>query len=198
MGGLKSIVFTVLLAAAVGVGVIAVIAHFIEPGGSMFGSVRPLAGGAIAGAGAADVSPGDAAANGTVVKQASLPLQDGVTLEALIVLGPRATTAGGAEQRLLVAHFDFRKAGFSLQSAYLHATVPAGDRGRRGTGTEFDTHLAGRSAATLLGASAEVAAPYAEPAKSPFYSCNLDPRSGLTWGEIASEGDLALTVSQEP
>jgi len=198
MGGLKSIVFTTLLAAACGVGVVAVVAHYVEPGGSLFGASDPpvqltpdtpmqRAGGVVA------------LTNGCVVKQASLPLADGVILEAFVVLGPRAAASvGSAEHRILVATYDFRLHGFGLQSAQLWGSVPVDDRGRRGTGVEFDVHLAGRSAATLLGASTEVAAPYVEAHKSPFYSANLDPRSGLSWGEVANEADLVLTVSQEP
>ncbi len=223
MSGLKSIVFTTLLAAACGVGVVALVAHTVDPDGPLFmatgspalpeASVRGAGGaGGTPGPGGVTV-PGGASAlggagampgggmtigNGCVVKQASLPLEDGVTLEAFIVLGPSSAPAPGSPaQRLLVAAYDFRLHGFSLQSAQLWTTVAADDRGRRGTGTEFDLHLAGRSAAALLGAGADVVTPYAAVRKSPFYGAQLDPRSGLTWGEIASDADLVLTVSQQ-
>ena len=197
MSGLRSIVITTALAAAVGVGVVAVVAHYVEPDGSLFGAEAdaqpPQDAGTLSGGAAAP------SAQGFVVKQASMPLGDGVTLDAFIVLGSRVSAVvGGAEQRQLVATFTYRLHGFSLQSTQVYGTVPVGDRGRRGAGLEFDLNLAGRSAATLLGSTPEVAAPYAAARKSPFYGANLDPRAGLTWGEVANENDLVLTVSQEP
>ncbi|HTE06435.1 MAG TPA: hypothetical protein VK824_09580 [Planctomycetota bacterium] len=199
MSGFRSIVFTTGLAVAVGVGVVAVVAHYVEPDGSMFGDVGDAASAATGASARADGSARAPSAQGFVVKHASVPLADGVTLEAFIALGPGAApAAGGAEQRQLVATFDYRLRGFSLQSTQLYGSVAAADNGRRGAALEFDLNLAGRTAALLLGSSPEAAAPYAAVRKSPFYGANLDPRAGLTWGQVATDADLVLTVTQEP